>query len=657
MEQQYYQPLSAALSHPLTHNRSPQPPFASAYGSHSQPPTSNGAQHNQREEEEEDDDDDEVVEEELDHHHSPSVQSSPRTSATHPTKPVPTAASTSVPIQYGGQPQAAARDDSDQTAEDGKRKPGRPRGSRNRKPRAPTGTTPKAPANSQHPGFYQYPPAPGGAAATQNQQFYEFQWRALNLCSEFYNAAEELIKAAPPIVIAQCYMSGPAVKVDPLGMIGDAKRVCDTLLANPSQLAGQPPPAPPAYTPLPGYGAMQPPAPPGTAPAQTTTPAGTVINNPQSFVMPLGPAAIPPPGYPQPFYHAPYPPAPGARYPTAPYYSYPPQATYYSSPAQPAQTSNTPTPAPVPAPAPAPTPVPAPAPVQAPPPPAPAPVPGPSSIPAPAPVAAPAPTATAPSTPAIPPTPAPASGLSAFNAATGNAAPGGTQGAWSDEETERLKKIAEQSRDHNLQNKGEIDWDWVVGVWGQSRTRHQILLKATSLGLKESTTRGQKRRREADGSSEHPARNPPPPSPVSVHPGPPMMSHMTVTSPAQSSTPPSVNASPAAQPMRPPTSVAPSSVLNTPRAQNAPKPNIPWPMPTLAANTPSPVMAHNHIEQANYYNRHPTQNTTYGSNMSSATSSTAAFRPQSQSSHGNAPTTHHPYMYRPNGSDNTSGRR
>lgn len=48
--------------------------------------------------------------------------------------------------------------------------------------------------NSQHPGFYQYPPAPGGAAQhAQNQQFYEFQWRALNLCSEFYNAAEELV--------------------------------------------------------------------------------------------------------------------------------------------------------------------------------------------------------------------------------------------------------------------------------------------------------------------------------------------------------------------------------------------------------------------------------------------------------------------------------
>lgn len=31
----------------------------------------------------------------------------------------------------------------------------------------------------------------------QNQQFYEFQWRALNLCSEFYNAAEELVVSIP----------------------------------------------------------------------------------------------------------------------------------------------------------------------------------------------------------------------------------------------------------------------------------------------------------------------------------------------------------------------------------------------------------------------------------------------------------------------------
>ena len=81
--------------------------------------------------------------------------------------------------------------------EDGteKRKPGRPRGSKNRKPRVSAGSTSKAPSNVAHPGFYQYPPAPP-ANMSQNQQFYEFQWRALNLCSEFYNAAEELVVSA-----------------------------------------------------------------------------------------------------------------------------------------------------------------------------------------------------------------------------------------------------------------------------------------------------------------------------------------------------------------------------------------------------------------------------------------------------------------------------
>ena len=43
------------------------------------------------------------------------------------------------------------------------------------------------------------------------------------------------------------------------------------------------------------------------------------------------------------------------------------------------------------------------------------------------------------------------------------------------------------------------------------RDRHQILLKATSLGLKESTTRGTKRRREAEPTPVEPA--PPPPQP------------------------------------------------------------------------------------------------------------------------------------------------
>ena len=45
----------------------------------------------------------------------------------------------------------------------------------------------------------------------------------------------------------------------------------------------------------------------------------------------------------------------------------------------------------------------------------------------------------------------------------------GTVGAWSDEETERLKKLAEDCR--SVEVAGEIDWDRVVHQWGNTRTR------------------------------------------------------------------------------------------------------------------------------------------------------------------------------------------
>jgi len=45
----------------------------------------------------------------------------------------------------------------------------------------------------------------------------------------------------------------------------------------------------------------------------------------------------------------------------------------------------------------------------------------------------------------------------------------GTVGAWSDEETERLKKLAEDCRSVGVA--GEIDWDRVVNQWGNTRTR------------------------------------------------------------------------------------------------------------------------------------------------------------------------------------------
>jgi hypothetical protein len=45
----------------------------------------------------------------------------------------------------------------------------------------------------------------------------------------------------------------------------------------------------------------------------------------------------------------------------------------------------------------------------------------------------------------------------------------GSQGAWTDEEQERLKQLAEQSK--SVGSSDSIEWDWVVDQWGPSRTR------------------------------------------------------------------------------------------------------------------------------------------------------------------------------------------
>lgn len=179
------------------------------------------------------------------------------------------------------------------------------------------------------------------------------------------------------------------------------------------------------------------------------------------------------PGYPpQPYYPATYPPAHGSRYPTAPYYYSPSQHgnPYYPQPPAPHGT-----PAPTAAPPAAPAPAPAPAPASVPPPTgADATVASSSTTTTTtAPARAAASSETAPSAPSNGPLPpSQVSGLTTFSAATGNAAPGGTQGAWSEEEIDRLKKLAEQSKDMGgNQNRGEIEWDWVVQQWGTSRTR------------------------------------------------------------------------------------------------------------------------------------------------------------------------------------------
>ncbi|KAL4072539.1 hypothetical protein V8B97DRAFT_1844827, partial [Scleroderma yunnanense] len=496
---QQYQPLSHALNPPIV-----QPQY-------------------EEEEEEEEGEDEGAVEEQLeredddgDEHVGPSSTShqTPSAIAVGKQREAPSSAHQQ---QSNGQP---APDESDR-----KRRPGRPRGSKNRRPRASgpdaSNTQPAAarPSTSQH-GFYQYstPPAPG-EVHPHNQQYYEFQWRVLNLCAEFYGAAEELVKATPSVVITQCYQMDPTVKVDPLTMLSEAKRICDALLTSPARLITQPPPPPLTF--IPGYpSTVSPQAPQSTPPVSTngkTTPvaqsATPVITNPQSFVVPMSHHQPPSQQFVPSVYNTP-------AYPTAPYYGYGGFSGYYQPMPQagPSTTSSTP----------------------------------------------------------------PAS-VSAINSA-------GNQGAWSEEETEKLKKLAEEHRN----NSGDIAWDALCEKWGNSRTRHQILIKATSLGLKESSSRGTKRRRDTEtGSDRHP---PPPAAPIPLNTNhiaapvatsasaPPLQqtvqpTQSTIVSPASSTPGPSTQPSPAIRhahtqqmQQQPPHQQSP---LQQPQHQHSPHPQAP----------------------------------------------------------------------------------
>ncbi|KAF9266474.1 hypothetical protein L218DRAFT_896525 [Marasmius fiardii PR-910] len=415
-----------------------------------------------------------------------------------------------------------------------KRRPGRPRGSKNRKARGSTHQVPpaKTPQYGQAPTQTNPPQLPEVNAS--NQQYYEFQWRVLNLCAEFYGAAEELVKATPPLVIAQCYQMGPGSKVDPIHMLNEAKRNCDTLLANPSLLITSPPP--PMYPSVPSI--YQSPQPVGsTSTATAAAPPPTVISQPQSFVVSMG---GPPPQYPV------YAPPPAGQFPAASYYQYPYGHGYYPVAAQP-------------------------------------------------PPAAAPPNATAPGAPQS----TSVSGPSVSNNTS--------SGAWSDDEVERLKKLYEESKASG--HSGEAIWEWVVGKWGKGRSRHQILIKATQVGLKESTTsRGVKRRRENEpGEAGSPTTAAPtaPPTATAAPPPPSSAPPAAVTanssSPAQSAAASTPVASPSIQhEARPPSK--PPSVSVTPAPTTAA--NLPWPMPTVAANTP-PIIQSTDRRSTSYYRPRP----------------------------------------------------
>ncbi|EIW83906.1 hypothetical protein CONPUDRAFT_135546 [Coniophora puteana RWD-64-598 SS2] len=546
---QHYQPLSHALHPPLSNSNSSFQKVA----------------HPHYEEEEEEDGDEGAVEEQLDQDMDSESRQDQRDDATpggdharsNNNPPAGTSQSAEQHLQQSAQSEGER-----------KRKPGRPRGSKNKKGRMIstvdlTNTRPPTVPAQQH-GFYQYTPGgQPGEVNSNNQQYYEFQWRVLSLCAEFYGAAEELVKGTSSLVIAQCYQMGPGVKVDPLAMLNEARRICDQLLSNPARLTAHPPP--PIYPVIPGYAHIPPPAPAPSA-SNNGIPAGgspaPVISNPQSFVVPMG--SQPTMAYP-PVYGNTH------QYPTAPYYQYPGYTTYYSaSMAQPAQPTAQ---------------------------------------------AAPHTAATSISTPL---------GVSA-----------GNQGAWSDEETERLKQLAEQSRGRGAG--AEIDWDWIIAQWGNTRTRHQILIKATGLGLKESTSRGLKRRRETEGSVDRTVPSEPTPTSGEQPAQQPASQSPATSTPA----PPSAQPSPAIQAASTSQPSASSSV--TPVSGGTTTSRLPWPMPTVAS-TSSPVIAPSTVAHPSNTDR--ANNSNYYRSRPPQTTSSSAGKSPSTSGHG---ATHQYNMYQPNG--------
>lgn len=118
------------------------------------------------------------------------------------------------------------------------------------------------------------------------------------------------------------------------------------------------------------------------------------------------------------------------------------------------------------------------------------------------------------------------------------------------------------------------------------------------MGLKESSTRGLKRRRDGDETTSNP------PAMASLQHS--ATTIPTMPSPAQSASQATSTPSPAMQnQQQPPPSKGPGTL------NSSATPALPWPMPTMAVNTPSPVLsasgsAHDQ-QRSNYYRPRPSQ--------------------------------------------------
>lgn len=140
--------------------------------------------------------------------------------------------------------------------------------------------------------------------------------------------------------------------------------------------------------------------------------------------------------------------------------------------------------------------------------------------------------------------------------------------------------------------------------------RHQILIKATTLGLKESSTRIPKKRREtdtapieADKSNGGGTSSASPDRPASAQQAPVAASASVATTPVMQ---------PQTQPQPPPPVAATNSAAATTAANSAPTGAIPWAMPHVAASqVSSPILTSPSLGSSsanrNYYRERTTQ--------------------------------------------------
>lgn len=198
------------------------------------------------------------------------------------------------------------------------------------------------------------------------------------------------------------------------------------------------------------------------------------------------------------------------------------------------------------------------------------------------------------------------------------------------------------------------------------------------MGLKESTTRGTKRRREVDhagsdsqaataastGAQAVSSASGTPSISAAVPPGPsqsPAMqnhtthtTHTAHTTPTQTHT--SINSTPTSVPPSRTQPTQPQTHTQSHTPTTATASSHPWPPPTIAANIPSPVMVHSQPDPLrmttgnNTMFRRPsgaTQQTAYGT-MSASPKTQHSRPPSSQAQTQAGQSAQHQFMYRPN---------